>query len=447
MASTLREQRIPCDVLHLDTAWFEHDWQCDWQFSATRFPDPEGMIRDLHEQGYRVSLWQLPYVWQTSTHFAELRDRDLLVRSPSGRAQNGFSVIDMSNPAAVDWYRARLSELKSLGVDAVKTDFGESAPADGEYHSGASGALEHNRFPVRYGEAAWRVFGSDGDSVLWSRSAWAGSQRYPVHWGGDTETSDVGMLRSLYGALSLGMSGFTYWSCDIGGFTAAPDEELYRRWLPYGLLLSHSRCHGKPPREPWHYSESFVDYFRTVARLRYRLLPYIAAEAHASALSGQPFARPLCLEYPEDALSWRVDDQFLAGSSLLVAPFFKAGESSRSVYLPPGRWTDLFTGNAHQGPVAITYEHREIPVGLFVRGGRFIPISREVEVATVADVDLYRPDVLCGEGPCEGLVYRDIGQAPVQLQLTADTLSAGSGWPESERIIVRRIDHIRTGSD
>lgn len=373
VAAKLRQHDIPCDVIHLDTGWFEHEWRCDYQFAPSRFGDPERMLAELREQGFRVCLWQLPYFAPNNALFGELVEQGLAVRGPGGELPSEDAVLDFSNPATCDWYEAKLRRLIELGVSAIKADFGEAAPVDALYASGRSGHYEHNLYPLRYNRAAYEAIQkSRGDTLIWARSAWAGSQRYPLHWGGDAEASNGGMLGSLRAGLSLGLCGFSYWSHDIGGFFPATPRELYARWLPFGLFNSHSRCHGLPPTEPWEFDAAFVDEFRRAVNLRYRLMPYILAQAAEASRRGHPLLRPLFFEFPKDEGSWHVDDAFLFGSQILVAPMFEAAPS-RPVYLPPGEWVDLQSQATHVGPGWVRLAPGEIPAIVLARGGAAIP--------------------------------------------------------------------------
>lgn len=375
IATKLREHRVPCDVIHLDTGWFERDWGCDYEFSPTRFPTPEKMIVDLREQGFRISVWQLPYFTPINGLFDEIVNGDLAVRGPSGDLPTDDAVLDFSNPRAVAWYQEKLRGLLDLGVGAIKVDFGEAAPYNGLYHSGSSGHHEHNLYPLRYNLAATEITRKvTGASLIWARSAWAGSQRCPVHWGGDAEASDGGMLGSLWGGLSFGLSGFSFWSHDIGGFSPATARDLYLRWAPFGLLCSHSRCHGVPPTEPWEFDPEFLRVFRQATELRYRLLPYIWAEAAECSAAGHPLLRPLFFEFPQDPGSWLVNDAYLLGPSLLVAPLFEEVRN-RDVYIPPGTWVDLQTEKSYQGPAWVRIGAGDIPAILLLRAGRVVPTA------------------------------------------------------------------------
>jgi alpha-D-xyloside xylohydrolase len=373
VAARLRREEIPTDVIHLDTGWFEVDWQSDYAFSTTRFDDPAGMIDDLGEAGFAVSLWQLPYFTSKNRLYDEIVRGGYHVRNEAGTLPDLDAVLDFSNPAAVAWYQEKLAGLLRMGVDVIKADFGEGAPVTGLYASGRSGWYEHNLYPLRYNDAVAEVTREvTGSGILWGRSAWAGSQRYPLHWGGDAENTNSAMAATLRAGLSFGLSGFTYWSHDIGGFVERPSRDLYRRWLGFGVLTSHTRTHGAPPREPWEYDAGIVEDFQRALALRYSLLPYIYAQSVASSERGHPMLRPLFFEHPDDPTSWLVEDEYLFGADLLVAPLIEATERRR-VYLPPGEWLDYQSGQSYAGGAWHEIAAGAIPVILLVRGGAVIP--------------------------------------------------------------------------
>lgn len=338
----MKEFHIPCDVIHLDTGWFEYDWRCDYEFSKSRFTDPIRMIKDLKKDGYHVSLWQIPYFTPNNKYFKELIEKEYTVKGQEGTLATDDAILDFTNPNAVLWYQEKLKSLLEIGVDAIKVDFGEAAPLHGRYHNGKSGILEHNLYPLRYNKAVAEVTKRETkESIIWARSAWAGSQRYPLHWGGDAENTNMGMLSSLRGGLSLGICGFSFWSHDAGGFVKESPEELYGRWMFMAIFTSHIRCHGAPPKEPWCYSDKFLELFRTQVSVRYRLMPYIYAQAKKSASLGLPVMRSMFLEFPEDRNCYGIETQYMFGEDILVAPIFETGEESREVYLPKGRWMNL----------------------------------------------------------------------------------------------------------
>ncbi len=369
----LREYRIPADVLHLDTGWFETDWRSDYQFSKSRFTNPAAMIKDLLKDGMHVSLWQYTYFTPKNALSRELIDQGLTVRDAGGRPSPDDAVLDFSNPAAVAWYKSKLGPLLDMGVGAIKADFGENAPADGLYHSGRTGWYEHNLYPLRYNQAVFDFTKEKtGEGIIWARSAWAGSQRYPLHWGGDAENTNSAMAAELRAGLSFGMSGFTYWSHDAGGFVGRAPRDLYRRWLAFGVLTSHTRTHGAPPREPWEYDTAMVTDFRRAVELKYALMPYIYAQARTSSANGWPMLRSLFFEHPDDPTSWLIEDEYMFGPSLLVAPLFDS-TTTRNVYLPPGMWIDYQSGKSYEGARWHVMTAGAIPIVILVKNHTVLP--------------------------------------------------------------------------
>ena len=373
VARKLRENKIPSDVIHFDTGWFGVDWQCDYAFAADRFDNPRQMLTDLRSQGFRTCLWQLPYFTPKNKFFPELVERGLYVRNGKGQLPYEDVVLDFTNPETVQWYQEKLGNLIEMGVGAIKVDFGEGAPLDAIYANGRSGLYEHNLYPLRYNKTVAEVIKKiHGENIIWARSAWAGSQRYPLHWGGDAATTETGFEGTIRSGLSIGLSGFCFWSNDIGGFVTQSPESLYRRWLPFGFLTSHSRVHGAPPTEPWYYGKEFTDYFRRCAELKYKLMPYVYAQSKECTENGWPMLRALLLEYPDDPGAWLVEDEYMFGSNLLVAPMLEEG-SGRDVYLP-GRqkWIDYQTGKVY----APGWNHIEcgtLPIIILVKDGSAIP--------------------------------------------------------------------------
>lgn len=383
IAHALRANDIPCDVIHIDTDWFARPWVNDLTFSAERFPDPAGMIARLREQGFRLTLWQLPYIATDSALYPEGAEHGYFARQADGSPYHisGFfgpaAVIDFSNPDAVAWYQSRLEPLFRLGVAAIKTDFGEGAPPDAHY-AGADGLEMHNLYPLLYNRAIFETTKKHtGEGLVWSRSAYAGSQRYPVHWGGDPAClwEDLGNL--WHGGLGLGLCGFPFWSVDIGGFAGTPSPELYIRWAEAGLFVTHPRAHGPVHREPWAFGEQALAIFRTYARLRYRLMPYVWSTAVQSVESSLPVMRPLVLDWQEDPTTATIDDQWMFGEWLLVAPILDES-NQRQIYLPEGHWFDFWSGEHIEGPrwIRRTAALDELP--LYVRGGAILPMAPDM---------------------------------------------------------------------
>ena len=373
IAAKLRQHRIPADVIHFDTGWFGVDWQCDYEFAKDRFPDPVKMLKQLAKDGFHTCLWQLPYFTPKNRFFPEIIERGLHVRNANGGMPVEDAILDFSNPETVGWYQQKIEGLMRQGVSTIKCDFGEAAPYNGFYHSGLGGMYEHNLYPLRYNKALWEVVEKNhpGEGIIWARSAWAGSQRYALHWGGDAATNNIGMLGDLRGGLSFGLSGFSFWSHDMGGFVTASPEDIYRRWLPFGFLSSHTRAHGAPPTEPWLISESFTQAFRESAEMKYKLMPYVYAQAKDCSERGLPMVRALFVEFPEDKGAWLVEDEYMFGSQMLVAPLMESG-NSRDVYLPKGKWIDYQSGKVYDGGYQ-TIEAGHIPAIILVRDGSIIP--------------------------------------------------------------------------
>ena len=417
VASRLRSNRIPADVIHIDTGWFGVDWQCDYKFASDRFDDPAKMISDLLADGFHISLWQLPYFTQFNKFYPELAQKGYFVRNADGSLPYEDICLDFTNTDAVKWYQDKLRSLLDMGVGAIKVDFGEGAPLDGFYSNGKGGKYEHNLYPVRYNKAVWDVtkdVQAPSDAIIWARSAWAGSQRYPLHWGGDAANTNEAMLSTLHAGLSFGLSGFSFWSHDIGGFVQSSPEDLYRRWLPFGFLTSHTRTHGAPPTEPWLYNEDFTDYYRACSEMKYALMPYVVAQAKQCCESGLPMLRAMFIEYPDDPVAWMLEDQYLFGSDILVAPIFDGDDSYeyptdysktvsqeqsrpstglrkyfRKVYLPGGKWVDYQTGKTYpQGWNVI--ETSTLEAVILVRKGAVIPTAKVAQSTSEIDWNAVR---------------------------------------------------------
>ena len=411
IARKLRANKIPSDVIHFDTGWFGVDWQCDYEFAKDRFKDPVAMLKSMKKDGFHTCLWQLPYFTPKNRYFRELVDGGMAVHNGNGTLSYEDAVLDLSNPKTVAWYQGKIANLIKQGVSAIKCDFGEAAPYDGIYASGKTGFYEHNLYPLRYNKALWQAVRDntpDHEGVIWARSAWAGSQRYPLHWGGDAATNEigsVGMLGDLRGGLSFGLSGFSFWSHDMGGFVTKSPDDLYRRWLPFGFLSSHTRAHGAPPTEPWLISESFTKAFRQSAEMKYKLMPYVYAQAKDCSERGLPMVRALLVEFPDDPGAWFVEDEYMFGSQILVAPMLETGKS-RTVYLPRGKWIDYQTGKVYEGGYQ-TIPTAEIPCVLLVKDGSLIPhvpVAQNTGDIKWDKVELkaYKADAT----KCTGLLFR-----------------------------------------
>lgn len=364
----LREEHYPCDVIHLDTGWFRTDWLCEWKFNPERFPDPEGFIRNLRSHGFRISLWQLPYVAEGAEQLEEAKSNHYISQPKHPQQQDGtggqsnFSAldyagtIDFTYDKATEWYKGLLKDLLKKGVSCIKTDFGENIHMDHIYHAMTPERL-NNLYGLLYQRAAYEateeVNGKD-QGIVWARSAWAGCQRYPLHWGGDSQSSWDGMAGSLKGGLHFGLSGFAFWSHDVPGFHSEPDfmnspveEDVYVRWTQFGVFTSHMRYHGTCKREPWSYPR-IAPIVKRWWRLRYKLIPYIVEQSKAATESGFPIIQALIFHHPKDKVCWHIDDEYYFGNTFLVCPVMNSRQE-RDIYLPEGKWINFFTGESYEG--------------------------------------------------------------------------------------------------
>jgi alpha-D-xyloside xylohydrolase len=444
VAKDLRAHRIPCDVIHIDTGWYENEWVCDLKFSPRRFPDPGGMMARLREQGFRVCLWQLPNLLIESSLFQEAAEKGYLVKQPYGKPYlfSGFlsdaGLIDYSNPEAVTWIKAKFIELFEMGVAVIKADFGEGAPPEATYHGVASESM-HNLFPLLYNQAVYEAteaFHGQGQALIWGRSAWAGSQRYPLHWSGDGIGRYEDLACVLRSALNFGLSGFPFYSHDVGGFCGLPCIDLYARWIQLGAFSSHVRCHGQAPREPWEYGEQTEEIFRQYMELRYRLLPYLYSEAIECGRTSMPMLRPLLLDYQDDPTTYTIEDQYLFGRSILVAPILDE-TGQRKVYLPAGEWTEYWEKTTLHGPCWIDITAPLDILPLYIRAGAIIPYAPLMQhvgekVCDPLTVEIYPPHHE-GAYKVHDVAGREI---PVQYQRTDDQLVVGTGVAAGEIEII-----------
>ncbi len=442
VVETMREHQVPLDVMHCDPDWLIVDrLNCDFIWNETRFGNRKAFVDALAEHGVRLSVWELPYLDPKSPHFDEARDKGYLVRTKRGElaaiqktpTSDGRmrALVDFTNPDALAWWQGMHEEFLADGVAVFKTDFGEALPDDVQLSDGTPAAHAHNLYPLRYNAAvsdAIRRY-TGRNPLVWGRSGWAGSHRYPGQWGGDAESTVAGMLATVRGGLSYAMSAPGFWSHDIGGFFGPElTPGLYVRWTQLGALSPLMRAHGLRPREPWQFGPEALEISRQWIRLRYELLPYLWQVAHESARNGWPVLRPLGLEFPDDVVARSVDDSFMLGSDLLVVPVFDDGTApvKRQFYLPEGRWTDLLDGTVHHGP---GFREVEVPldrIPVLVRDGAAIPrVDVGPEVASSVDL-ADRPWTLhtYGDaGPIVDLIGFDGARVPVDLRAASTGLN------------------------
>ncbi|KAK4449853.1 glycosyl hydrolases family 31-domain-containing protein [Podospora aff. communis PSN243] len=408
--SGMKARDIPVEVFHFDCFWLKPFQWCDFAFDPDTFPDPAGQIARLKAEGTvkKTCVWINPYLGQASPVFAEAAANGYLLKRLNGDIfqwdlwQTGMAIIDFTNPAACTWFVSRLNALFDLGVDCIKTDFGERIPSvDVAWHDTSLDPRRmHNYYSFLYNALVYRAlqtrFGPRS-AVLFARSATAGTQRFPLTWGGDCESTPEAMAESIRGGLSLGLCGFSFWSVDIGGFEGSPAPWIYKRWVAWGLLCSHSRLHGSNSyRVPWTVDnddsspEGCSAVLAKWTHLKARLMPYLFAQAQESTRGGLPLSlRAMCIEFPEDPTAWTLDRQFMVGDRLLVAPIFE-DDGTVQFYLPAGRWTNFFTGEVKAGPGWVEETHGFGTLPLYVREGTLLVLGKEGERRTVYD---YAADV------------------------------------------------------
>lgn len=352
----LRERGIPADVIHLDPMWMKNQYYfkigvdaCDFIRNDAQFPDLPGLWKKWRANGFKTCLWVNPYLPEGDKLYTHAATNGYLLRSTQGgpaRLSHGEPVgmVDFSNPAAREWWKNLLKEVLLQGAAVLKPDYGDRVPEEALFHNGKTGKALHNHYLVWYTETCYQACQEvHGYGMVWRRAGYIGSQRYPGTWAGDTRSTWEEMLACLRGGLSASFNGDAFWGGDIGGFTGpAPTPELYIRWAQWGLLSPLARFHGaNSPREPWHFGDTAVAVVKHYAQLRYRLMPYLVRCAEEACATGLPILRHVHLEYPHEPGTENIDDQYLLGPDLLVAPIFAAGATHRTVYFPSGEWIDF----------------------------------------------------------------------------------------------------------
>ncbi len=380
----MAERDIPLEVFHFDCYWMaENEW-CNFTFDPKMFKDAPGMLKRLKERGLRICVWINSYIGQKSPLFREAMELGYLLKRPNGDVwqwdlwQAGMGLVDFTNPGAWKWYQDKLRGLLDMGVDCFKTDFGERIPTDCVYYDGSDPELMHNYYTYLYNKCVFELLeeykGRD-EACLFARSATAGGQKFPVHWGGDCSSNYLSMSESLRAGLSLTCSGFGFWSHDISGFEGTAPADVYKRWAAFGLLSTHSRLHGSNSyRVPWLFDEESVDVVRKFTKLKCSLMPYLYSKAVEAHRTGVPMMRAMVLEFPQDIACGDLDRQYMLGESLLVAPVFTK-EGDVDYYLPEGRWTDLLSGEVVTGGRWVHEVHDFMSLPLMVRENTILPVG------------------------------------------------------------------------
>ena len=429
------ERGIPLSVFHFDCFWMKDFHWCDFTWDERVFPDPEGMLKRLKEKGLKICVWINSYVGQESPLFEEGVKGGYFLKRANGDVwqwdmwQPGLAIVDFTNPAACEWYGKKLEALLDMGVDCFKTDFGERIPTDCVYYDGSDPVKMHNYYTYMYNKTVHDVIAKkkgEKEAILFARSATAGGQKFPVHWGGDCWSDYESMEESLRGGLSLTSSGFGFWSHDIGGFESTSTPDVYKRWCAFGLLSTHSRLHGSTSyRVPWAYDEESVDVVRYFAKLKARLMPYLYRNAIETAKTGVPMMRSMVLEFTEDRNCAYLASQYMLGDSLLVAPIFNE-DGIAEYYLPEGRWTSLLSGDVKEGGRWYKEKHGYLSIPLYVREGSIVAMGARDDNAVYdyADGTTFRVYALVDGGEAQTTVYDTENREAVKAAVT----HCGSGY-------------------
>ncbi|KAF2122411.1 glycosyl hydrolases family 31-domain-containing protein [Lophiotrema nucula] len=395
--STMKKSQIPVEVFHFDCFWLRAFHWTDFVWDPEYFPDPTGQIKRMKEAGLvnKVSVWTNPYVGQASPIFKFAAEKGYLLKKTNGDVwqwdlwQTGMGIVDFTNPEACAWFTECLEKLYDMGVDCIKTDFGERIPTKNvKWHDpNVNPEKMHNFYAFIYNKLVYETlqkrYGKN-EAVLFARTACAGTQRFPLQWGGDCESTPAALAESLRGGLSLGLASFASWSNDIGGFEGSPPPWIYKRWVAFGLLCTHSRLHGSNSyRVPWLVDnsstepENCTDVLRHWVRFKRRLMPYLYAQAVESIANGWPTSvRAVALEFPDDPTSWYLDREFMVGSQFLAAPVFEE-DGSAEYYLPPGKWFSFWDGKEIAGGGWYKEKYGFLGCPLFVREGTVLVLGQE----------------------------------------------------------------------
>jgi alpha-D-xyloside xylohydrolase len=382
----MAEREIPVSAFHFDTFWMKEFSWSSFQWDKDVFPDPANQIKRLHEKGYKVCLWTNPYIAQMSEIFDEAKEAGYLLKRPDGSVwqwdlwQAGMGIVDFTNPAARTWYQSKLQALLDIGVDTFKTDFGERIPTDVIYFDGSDPVRMHNYYTYIYNKTVFELLErkENKEAVVFARSATAGSQKFPIHWGGDNESTFESMAGTLRGGLSMALSGFGFWSHDIGGFEGTPNPDVFKRWLAFGLLSSHSRLHGSASyRVPWLIDDESSVVTKFFTDLKTSLMPYILKMAKIVHIEGIPMMRPMMMEFPDDPSCEYLDRQYMLGDSILVAPIFNS-EGVADFYLPQGSWVSLISGEKVEGGSWRSEKHGYLSLPLYLRSEKIAEHGTEL---------------------------------------------------------------------
>lgn len=430
----MAERDIPLQVFHFDCFWMkEFEW-CNFEWDTRQFPNPPAMLKRLHDKGLEICVWINSYVGQRSKLFDIGKVNGYFIKNLDGSVfqtdfwQPGMAIVDFTNPAACEWYKGLLKTLFDMGVNNIKTDFGERIPTKCKYYNGMDPVKMHNYYTYLYNkcvfEALEEYYGKD-KACLFARSATVGGQKFPVHWGGDCYADYSAMAETVRGGLSLCSSGFGFFSHDIGGFEATAPADVYKRWCAFGLMSTHSRLHGSSSyRVPWNFDEESCDVLRFYTKLKGKLMPYLWAQAIKTHTTGIPMMRSMIIAFSDDTACKYLDQQYMLGDNLLIAPVMNE-EGLAEFYVPEGTWYDIITNQTYEGGKYYqrTCSYFEMPV-----------LARPNSIVTY------------GEFATNNVVYDYLNNATVTIYNLEDGKTASTSIYDSEAKKLTDITATRNGN-
>lgn len=456
----MAKRKIPLQVFHFDCFWMkEYEW-CNFEWNKEMFPNPKVMLQRLHEKGLEVCVWINPYVAQRSSLFQEGKENGYFIKKKDGSVfqcdlwQPGMAIVDFSNPAARKWFQSLLKKLFEMGVNNIKTDFGERIPTDCRYYDGSDPIAMHNYYSFLYNkcvfEALENYYGKD-KACLFARSATVGGQRFPVHWGGDCYAEYSAMAETLRGGLSLCASGFGFFSHDMGGFEATASADVYKRWCAFGMLSTHSRLHGSSSyRVPWAYDKEgdteACDVLRHYAVLKGKLMPYLWSQAIKTHREGVPMMRPMIVSFTDDPACRYLDTQYMLGDSLCVVPVMNK-EGIAEFYLPDcGTWTDIQSGETYEGGRHYTRKCNYFQMPILAKPGSMIvygnfdgDIQKSVEYDYLQEAEVVIYGLKNGQ-EIESIIYDTNAAEVLKLQAVRDDNTIKITYPHTDKIFEIRTD-------
>lgn len=454
------ERDIPVHVFHFDCFWMKEFQWCDFKWDPNVFPDPKAMLSRLKSKGLKICVWINPYIAQKSYLFDEGMEKGYFVKTKNGdvwqwdKWQAGMGLVDFTNPDACKWYQQKLKELLDIGVDCFKTDFGERIPIDVQYFDGSDPVKMHNYYTYLYNKTVFDLLKQvrgDNEAVVFARSATTGGQQFPVHWGGDCTANYLSMAESLRGGLSLCLSGFAFWSHDIGGFEHTATPDLYKRWIAFGLLSTHSRLHGSESyRVPWLFDEEASDVLRFFTKLKCGLMPYLFSTTCEASTKGIPVMRAMVLEFITDPSCNYLDRQYMLGESILVAPIFSEDKQVQ-YYVPEGLWTNFLSNEKISGGKWRKEKHDYFSLPILVRPDSLIAIgvcNNKPDYDFAENVTFHLFELQDGHST-QSVVYSQQGTVDVCITVKRDgskIFITATGNNKPWRLLLRNIYEVQNSN-